>query len=130
MTAENLINFIDRLTENSAIFSKEPREKDLGLEDEEIALIHSFSSRDWLALRNLNLKERSDFWVECLIVLLDEAYTEDARQMIIHIALTGTEENFYKAMEYIQDFRRNVDTYTWLKLKNRSAEILRSRSNR
>lgn len=127
MTIENLIDFIDLYTNNGTIFPKAWGE-DIGLEDEGIALIHLLSSRDWLALRSLNLKQKSNFWVEFLIELLDIAYTQEARQMIIHIALTGTEKNFYDAMKRIQNFRRYVDTYTWLKLKNRSAEIY-SRTN-
>lgn len=116
MTIRNLIDFIDRHTNDGAIDSNEPWE-------EGIALIRSFSHRDWLALRtDLNLKKKSNCWIECLIHLLDAAYTEEARQMIIHIALNGTEENFVDAMKCIQDFRRDVTIYTWLKLKNRSAE--------
>ena len=128
MTIKNLIDFIDRHTNNGAIYPNEPWGEGTGIE-EGVALIQRFSSRDWLALRSLNLKQRSNFWVECLIDLLDRAYTEDARQMIIYIALTGTEENFFYAMECIRNFRRNVSIYTWLKLENRSTEILRKRVN-
>ena len=100
------------------------------IENEGIAFIRSFSSRDWLALRtDLDLQQKSNSWIKCLIHLLDAAYTEEARQMIIHIALNGTEENFFDAMECIRDFKRDVTIYTWLKLKNRSAEILKNRSN-
>lgn len=134
MTLKNLLEFIDHHTNNGAIYPNELWEEavlednayHMGIE-EGIALIHSFSSRDWLALRSLNLTEKSDFWLKCLIHLLDGAYTEEARQMIIYIALNGTEENFFDAMECIQDFRRDVSIYTWLKLKNRSSEILRSK---
>ena len=129
MTINNLINFIDRHTNNGAIYSNKPWEEGVGIEEEGIAFIHSFSSRDWLALRDLNLKEKSNFWIECLIDLLDEAYTEEARQMIIYIALNGTEENFLDAMECIRSFRRDVSIYTWLKLKDRSSKILNSRLN-
>ena len=100
------------------------------IEDEGIVFIRSFSSRDWLALRtDLARKQRSNYWIECLIHLLDAAYTEEARQMIIHIALNGSPENFFDAMECIRGFKRDVTIYTWLKLKNRSAEILKIRSN-
>ena len=129
MTIQNLIDFIDRHTNNGAIYPNEPWGEGVVIE-EGIAFIHSFSSRDWLALRtNFNLKEKSDSWIKCLIHLLNEARTEEARQMIIYIALNGTENNFYDAMECIHNFRRDVSIYTWLKLKNRSSEILRSRSN-
>ena len=124
MTIQNLIDFIDRHTNNGAFYPSEPWGEGIGIEDEGAAFIRSFSYRDWLALRSLNLKERSNSWVECLIDLLDEAYTEEAQQMIIHIALTGTDENFLDAMECIRAFRRSVSTYTWLKLENRSTEIL------
>ena len=127
MTIQNLTDFIDRYTNNGTIYPNEAWGEGVGIEDEGAAFIRSFSHRDWLSLRNLNLKEKSDFWVECLIDLLDEAYIEEARQMIIHIALTGTNENFFDAMECIRDFRRNVSTYTWLKLENRSTEILSKR---
>lgn len=128
MTIENLIDFIDRHTNNGAIYPSAWGEG-IGTKNKGIAFIHLFSSRDWLALHSLNLKERSDFWIECLIDLLDKAYTREARQMIIYIALNGTEENFLDAMECIKTFRRDVDTYTWLKLKNRSSEILSRRLN-
>ena len=128
MTIENLIDFIDRHPNNGAIYPNEPWGDGIGVE-EGIAFIYSFSSRDWLALRNLNLKEKSNFWIECLIHILNEARTEEARQMIICIALNSTEENFLVAMEYIRNFRRDVSIYTWLKLKNRSSEILSSRLN-
>ena len=97
------------------------------IKDESVAFIRSFSHLDWLTLRHLNLTEKSNFWVECLIDLLNLAYTEEARQMIIHIALTGTDENFLDAMEYIRDFKRDISTYTWLKLENLSTEILSKR---
>lgn len=128
MSIENLIDFIDRHTNNGAIYPSAWGEK-TGIKNQSIAFIRSFSGRDWLALRSLNLKQRSNFWIECLIDLLDEAYTREARQMIIYIALNGTEENFLDAMECIRTFRRDVDTYTWLKLKNRSSEILSRRLN-
>lgn len=132
MTWENLIDFIDRHINNGAIYPHEPWREGIGIE-EGVAFIRRFSSRDWLALRSLNLKARSNFWVECLIDLLDRAYTEDARQMIIYIALNGTEENFFKAMECIRGFRRLVSIYTWLKLENRFTEIssktLKNKSN-
>ena len=128
MTIQSLIDFIDRHTENGAVYPSEPWGEGIGIETEGVAFIQKFSHRDWFALRNLNLKEKSDVWVKCLIDLLDEAYTEEARQMIVHIALTGTEENFLDAMEHIRDFRRNVDTYTWLKLQNCSTEILTKRT--
>lgn len=130
MSIHSLIDFIDRHTNNGAIYSHKLWDKSIGIEEESIAFIHEFSGRDWLALRSLNLKEKSDLWIECLIDILDKAYTEDGRQMIIHIALTGTGENFLTAMEYIQDFRRDVDIYAWLKLKNRSSEILKNKLNR
>ena len=123
MTIKSLIDFIDRHTNNGAIYPSE-------LWGEGIAFIHSFSSRDWLALRDLNFGEKSNVWIERLIHLLDEARTEEARQMIIYIALNGTEENFLDATECIRTFRRDVSIYTWLKLKNRSSEILRSRLDR
>ena len=126
---DRLIEFIDRQTNNGAIYPKEPWGEGVGIEEEGIAFIHSFSSRDWLALRSLNFKERSNFWIKCLIALLDAAYTEEARQIIIYIALNGTEENFLDAMECIRSFRRDVSIYTWLKLKNRSSKILSSRLN-
>ena len=129
MTIKSLIEFIDHHTNNGTIYSHKLRNEDIGIKEEGIALVHAFSGRDWLALRSLNLKERSDFWVECLIDILDAAYTEEARQIIIHIALTGTEKNFFKAMECIRDFRRLVDIYTWLKLKNRASEISKSKLN-
>ena len=128
MTVEGLINFIDRLTNNGAVELKEPWGEEIGLEEESSALIHTFSHRDWFALRSLNLKEKSDFWIECLITFLDDAHTEEARQTIVYIALTGTDENFLNAMECIRSFRRYVDTYTWLKLQNRSTEILSKRT--
>ena len=131
MTIKGLIDFIDRHTENGAIYPKEPWGEGVRVEEEGMAFIRSFSASDWLALRaDLDLREKSNFWIQCLIHLLDGLYTEEARQMIIQIALTGTEENFFAAMECIRDFRRDVTIYTWLKLKNRSSEILRSRQNR
>ena len=130
MTIKNLIEFIARYTNNGAIYPNEPWGEGVVIEDEGIVFIRSFSSRDWLALRtDLARKQRSNYWIECLIHLLDAAYTEEARQMIIHIALNGTEENFFDAMECIRGFKRDVTIYTWLKLKNRSAEILKIRSN-
>ncbi len=129
MAIEDLIDFINRYTNNGAIYPSEPWGEGIGIEAEGAAIIRSFSSGDWLALRALNLKNKSNSWVECLIELLDEAYTDEARQMIIHIALNGTDENFLDAMESIRDFRRYVDTYTWLKLKNRSSEILSRKLN-
>ena len=129
MSIENLIDFIDRHTNSGAIYPSEPWGEGIGIEEEGAAFIRSFSHRDWLTLRSLNLKERSNSWVECLIDLLDEAYTEEARQMIIYIALNGTEENFLDAMECIRSFRRDVSIYTWLKLKDRSSKILSSRLN-
>ncbi|MEM7592590.1 MAG: hypothetical protein AAF383_13890 [Cyanobacteria bacterium P01_A01_bin.83] len=140
MTIKKLIDFINHHTNNDVTYSNEPWGKDVSKNiscacgaashdriEEVIKLIRSFSGRDWLALRtDLNLKEKSNFWVECLIYLLDEAYTEEARQMIIYIALNGTEDNFFDAMKYIQSFRRDVSIYTWLKLKNRASEISRS----
>ena len=128
MAIEDLINFINRYTNNGTIYPSEPWGEGIGIEAG-AAIIRSFSSGDWLALRSLNLKNKSNFWIECLIKLLDEAYTDEARQMIIHIALNGTEENFLNAMESIRDFRRYVDTYTWLKLKNRSSQILSRKLN-
>ena len=92
-----------------------------------INVAQKFSDQDWLALRSMNFKNKSNFWVECLIDLLDEAHTEQARQMIIYLASNGTDENFFDAMECIRNFRRYVDTYTWLKLENRSTEILSKR---
>ena len=129
MTIENLTDFIDRYTNNGAVYPNEPWGEDTRIEEEGIAFIRSFSHHDWFALRDLNLKEKSNFWLKCLIDLLDETYTEEARQMIIYIALNGTEEIFFDAMECIQNFRRDVSIYTWLKLKNRSSEILSSRLN-
>ena len=126
MTANNLIDFIDRYTNNGTIYPNNQWEEGMGIEDC-VALIQRFYDRDWLALRSLNLKERSDVWIKCLIDFLNRAYTEEARQMIIYIALNGTEENFFEAMEYIRAFRRNVSIYTWLKLENRSTEILSQR---
>ena len=86
-----------------------------------------------MTLHNFNLKEKSNLWYECLIHLLNEAYIEETRQMIIYIALNGTDENFFDAMQCIRDFKRNVSTYTWLKLENRSTEIsskrLKNKSN-
>ena len=127
MTIEKLINFINRYTSHGTIYPNKPEDECIEIE-EGVVLIRSFSSRDWHSLRSFNLKEKSLFWVECLITLLDEAYTEEARQMIIHIALTGTDENFLAAIEYIRNFRRYVDTYTWLKLENRSTAILSKRT--
>ena len=130
MSIKNLIDFIDRHTNDGAIYPSELWEEGIKIENKGIAFIRSFSSRDWLAIRSLNLKKRSDFWIECLINLLNEAYTQEARQMIIYIALNGTEKNFLDAIECIKTFRRDVDTYTWLKLKNRSSEILSRRLNK
>ena len=128
MTINNLINFIDRHTNNGAIYFNKPWEEGK-IEEEGIAFIHSFYSRDWLALRNFNFQEKTYIWVKCLIHLLSEARTEESRQMIIYIALNGTEENFLDAMECIRSFRRDVSIYTWLKLKDRSSKILSSRLN-
>lgn len=122
MTINNLINFIDRQTNNGTIYLNKFGGKKVGIE-EGTALIQRFSSRDWWALRGLNITERSNLWVKCLIDILDNAYTEEARQTIIYIALTGTESNFLDAMECIRRFRRHVSIYTWLKLENRSTEI-------
>ena len=116
MTVSNLTDSIDRHTKNGTIYPQQPLA-------ENIAFIRSFSHYDWLALRNLNLQEKSNLWIEYLIHLLDEACTQEARQMIVYIALNGTKENFSAAMKCIQNFRRDVSIYTWLKLKNRSAEI-------
>jgi len=127
MTTNNLIDFIDRHTNNGAIYPSEPWSEGIGTETEGVALIQKFSHRDWFALRSLNLKAKKSLWIECLITLLGEADTEEARQMIIHIALTATEDNFFEAMEHIREFRRYVDTYTWLKLQNRSTKILSKR---
>ena len=129
MTIEKLINFIDRHTENGTIFPREPWGEGIGIEAEGIDLVKSLSVNNWLALYE-KLAKKSNFWIECLIELLDGVGTQTTRQMIIYIALNGTEENFFDAMECIRDFRRDVDTYTWLKLKNRSAEILKNRLNR
>lgn len=126
MAIKYLIGFIDRYTNNGAIYPGEPWGEGVGIEAESAAIIRSFSSRDWLTLRSL-IENKSNFWVECLITLLDEAYTDSARQMIIYLALNGTEENFLAAMESIRNFRRYVDTYTWLKLENRSTKILSKR---
>ena len=71
----------------------------------------------------VKLREKNNSWIELLIYLLDAAYTEEARQMIIQIALAGTEDNFLAAMKYIRSFRRDITIYTWLKLKNRASEI-------
>ena len=122
MTIDNLIEFIDRHTNNNAIYPNEPRSKDIEIKNG-VTIVNVFSSRDWWALRGLNLMERSNSWVKCLIDILDNAYTEEARQTIIHIALTGTEENFLDAMECIRRFRRHISIYTWLKLQNRSTKI-------
>ena len=122
MTIDNLIDFIDRHTNNNAIYPNEPRSKDIEIKNG-VTIVNVFSSRDWWALRGLNLMERSNSWVKCLIDILDNAYTEEARQTIIHIALTGTEENFLDAMECIRRFRRHISIYTWLKLQNRSTKI-------
>ena len=128
MAIEDLIDCIDRYTNNGAIYPNEPGDEGIKIE-EGVALIRSFSNRDWFTLRSLNIKEKSAFWVECLITLLDRAYLEEARQIIIHIALTGTENDFFTAMECIRDFRRYVSIYEWLKLKNRAAEIQKSRES-
>ena len=131
MTIKSLIDFIDRYTSNGAVDPSEPWGEDIGIKLEEcIALIRSFSSRNWLSLRALNLKQKSNFWVRFLIKLLDISNTEEARQMIIYIALNSAEDNFYDAMECIQNFRRDVSTYEWLKLKNRAAEMRKSRKGR
>lgn len=130
MTIKNLIEFIDRHTNNGAIYPNEAWGEGVVIENEGVAFIRSFSSRDWLDLRtDLARKHPSNSWIECLIHLLDAAYTEEARQMIIHIALNGTKENFSVAMECIRGFKRDVTIYTWLKLKNRSAKILKTKAN-
>ena len=126
MTIESLIEFIDLQTNNDAIDLNKSLGDGRGIEGG-VAIIQKFSHRDWLALRSLNLKEKNDAWIECLLSILDEADTEEARQMIVYIALNGTDENFFEAMEHIREFRRYIDTYTWLKLQNRSTKILSKR---
>lgn len=128
MTIKNLINFINRYTENGMIFPREPWGEGVGIEEEGRDLVKSLSANDWLALHE-QLTKKSNYWLECLIELLDGVGTQQARQMIIYIALNGTEENFFAAMECIGNFKRDVSIYTWLKLKNRSAEILKNRLN-
>ena len=120
MTIEKLIESLDRHTNNGTIDPQQPLE-------ENVTSIRSFTHRDWLALRNFNLKQKSNLWIECLFDLLDKAHTREARQMIVYIALNGTEENYLAAIKYIQSFRRDISTYTWLKLKNRSAEIFKNK---
>ena len=129
MSIQDLIDFIDRHTENGTIFPHEPWGEGIGIEEEGEDLVRSLSTREWLALHE-QLTKKSDLWLECLIQLLDGVGTQPARQMIIHLALNGTEENFFDAMECIRDFRRDVSTYSWLKLENRSTEILRRRVKR
>lgn len=128
MTIQDLTDFIDRHTENGTIFPREPWGEGIGIEEKGMALVRSLVANDWLALYE-QLTRKSNFWLECLIELLDRVGTQQARQMIIHIALNGTEESFFDAMECIHTFRRDVSVYTWLKLKNRSSQISKSKSN-
>ena len=123
MSLQNLINFIDRQTENGTFFPNPSWGEGIGIKEVGEDLVRSLSNNDWSILY-LQLNKKSDFWRSCLIELLDEVATQQARQMIIHIALNGTEENFFDAMECIRDFRRDVSTYTWLKLQNRSTKII------
>ena len=128
MSVAKLISFIDRHTKNGTIFPGEPWGEGIGIEEEGINLVASLRANDWLFLYE-ELTKKSNCWIECLIQLLDELRTRQARQMIIHIALNGTKKNFFDAMECIRDFRRDVDIYTWLKLKNRSTELLNNKLN-
>ena len=129
MSIKDLIDFIDRHTEDGAVSPREPWGEGIGIEEERENLVRSLSNREWLTLYE-QLSKKSNFWLGCLIEILDGVGTQPARQMIIHLALNGTEENFFDAMECIRDFKHDVSTYTWLKLKNRSAEILRRRIKR
>jgi len=122
MTLENLINFIDFYTDNGTISPHKPWGEEISIKENGVNLVRSLRANDWLALYQ-KLGKKSDFWIECLIDLLDLVGTRKARQMIVHIALNGTEKNFFDGMKCIGEFRRDVDVYTWLKLKNRASEI-------
>jgi|GEM_PF-2304979 len=121
MTIKNLIELIDLQTNNDAVYPRKSGKEEI--KKKGVALIYSFSTDDWLTLYALNLKEKSNLWVEHLTHILDAAHTEQARQMMIHIALTGTEENFFAAMKCIRKFKRDVSIYSWMKLENRSSRL-------
>jgi hypothetical protein len=126
VTIKNLVKFINGLTNNGVIFPSEPWGEGVGLEEEGEKIVCSLSTDDWLALRE-TLSEKNDIWIEFLIAILDEADTKEAREMMIYIALNGTDENCLDAMEHIREFQQDVDSNAWLKIRERSSEILSQR---
>lgn len=126
MTVKNLVKFINELTNNGVIFPSEPWGEGIGLEEEGKKLVCSLSTNDWFTLREIIL-DKSDVWIEFLIAILDEADTKQARKMMIYLALNGTEENCLDAMEYIREFKQEIDSNIWSKLRERSSEILSKR---
>jgi hypothetical protein len=124
-----LIKFIDFHTHNGLISHEtEPWGEGIGLEEEGVSLINSFITDDWLSLEKL-IKEKTDLWIKCSIDLLYGADSLEARQMLIYIALNGTEENFLDAMECIHYFKQEVAEDILLKFKARSDLIIRKRLN-
>ena len=96
---------------------------------EDINLINNFSIDEWLLLQEY-IKNKSSAWVECLLYILDEADTSKARQMVVCIALNGTNENFLDAIEYIRDIKEYKLEFSqdiWRKLEARSNQVIRNR---
>jgi hypothetical protein len=110
-----LIKFIDFHTHNGLISHEtEPWGEGIGLEEEGVSLINSFITDDW---------------IKCSIDLLYGADSLEARQMLIYIALNGTEENFLDAMECIHYFKQEVAEDILLKFKARFDLIIRKQLN-
>lgn len=126
MSIKKLVDFIDGLTNNGVVFPKEPWGEDIGLEEEGEKLVYSLSNNDWLTLKE-TVFDKSDVWIELLIDILYLADTKESREMKIYIALNGTEENCLDAMEYIREFKQEIDSNIWSKLRERSSKILSKR---
>ncbi len=98
---KNWWHFIDRQTENGAIFPTKPWGEGIGIEE--------------------------DCWIECLVDLLDEIDTPETQQILLEIAFTGTDENFVDAMECIRNFRAKISQEIWQNLDTLLTNVLRKR---
>lgn len=74
------------------------------MEQEEVEYINSLTPRSRLSLPGL-IETKTNFWIKCLIDLLYEADSTEACNMLVYIAINGTEESFSEMIECSHKFK-------------------------
>ena len=123
---KKLVQFIDDVIKKGEGEIPEAWGEGVGFEKEGCVYLKEFNDKDWAQLQN-GWREKSDHWIKCLIDLLSQVECQQSKEMLINIALQGSDESALDAIEFVRSFISELDPSVIERLEDKSWKVISSR---